>query len=66
MTRPDALKMIELIKQTNYKLNDWEKGFIEGIENRMVTPLSYKQHCAMEALYRKATGGGNFQRRQII
>ena len=66
MTRPDALKMIELIKQTKYKPNPWEQGFMQGIEQRLTTPLSYKQHCAMEALYRRATGGGQYQPKERI
>jgi len=66
MTRPEALSIIELIKQTKYKPNNWELGFMEGIEKRLTTPLSYKQHLAMENLYRRATGGSNYQPRQRI
>jgi hypothetical protein len=64
MTRPEALQLIAEVRKTKYKPTAWEQGFMEGIEQRLTTPLSYKQHCAMEALYRRATGGGSFQPRE--
>ena len=55
-SRADALKVIEEIKKTSYKLNPWEQGFLDNIaDHRQILPLSEKQSKCLIKIYEKAT-----------
>jgi len=66
MRYSDAQIMIQAIKNTGYKPNEWEAGLMQGLEDRLVDVLTYKQTIALERLYAKATGGGLYMNRQRI
>jgi hypothetical protein len=61
----DALVLIDEIRKQKFKPTDWEANFIQSIEMRKYD-LSQKQSLALNKIYEKATGGGNYQRRQYI
>jgi hypothetical protein len=64
----EAVILFTQVKDLGYQSNDWEKSFILSIltlagrdPNK---PLSYKQSTATENIYRKAAGGGNYEKKQ--
>lgn len=65
MTSRNALAIISEIRKLNPKLNNWEQGFIDDLED-MGLSLSNKQENCLLKIYEKATGGGTYQRRQYI
>jgi hypothetical protein len=64
----EAIILLKQVKDLGYKANDWEKGFILSIltlaQRDPNKPLSYKQSTATENIYRKAAGGGSYEKRQ--
>jgi len=64
----EAIILLKQVKDLGYKANDWEKGFILSIltlaQRDPNKPLSYKQSTATENIYRKAAGGGDYEKRQ--
>jgi hypothetical protein len=61
-TREQFMKTIEVIETSGTKLNDWEKKFIADIKK--CWQLTEKQSEALLRVYSRATGGGDFVRRQ--
>jgi hypothetical protein len=65
MLHKEALTLFEQVMKLNYKPNEWELNFIQSILHRDPNiPLTYKQSNAVNAIYRKASGGGNYQKKQ--
>ena len=64
----EAIILLKQVKDLGYKANGWEKGFILSIltlaQRDPNKPLSYKQSTATENIYRKAAGGGDYEKRQ--
>jgi len=64
----EAVTLLAQVKALGYQANDWEKGFILSIlalaQRDPNKPLSYKQSIATESIYRKAAGGGNYEKTQ--
>ena len=65
---PTVTTRLAQVKALGYQANDWEKGFILSVlalaQRDPNKPLSYKQSTATENIYRKATGGGNYEKKQ--
>jgi hypothetical protein len=66
MHHKDAMYMITAVRNSSYKPNDWEANFMTSIESSNQEVLTYKQHCAVEKLYRNAFGGGQYQKRKVV
>ena len=62
MTHPEAMILIDYIRKSNYKLNDWEKQFIPQVE--LHYRVSNKQAKCLEGIYAKSVGGGRYQGRR--
>ena len=62
MLNKDAKILIEAIKDANYDLNTWEMDFMISIEEQVDKGrnLSRKQGDALQKIYRKSQGGGNY------
>jgi hypothetical protein len=56
--------MMDSIRRSGYKPNEWEASFMQSLENSRFEKLTYKQTLAIENIYRKASGGGNYQKKQ--
>lgn len=66
MIKSDAVTLIRHIRNQKYKPSEWEQSFMQSIENSPFQKLSYKQTRALEIIYSKSVGGGQFQGRQRI
>jgi hypothetical protein len=62
MTSQDAKILIAEIKKLNPKLNSFELGFMESIQNSWC--ITKKQSACLMNIYGKAAGGGVYQNRQ--
>ena len=49
-------ELIDYIRKSNYKLNDWEKQFMPQVE--LHYRVSNKQAKCLEGIYAKSVGGG--------
>lgn len=60
MLNNDAKILIEKIKDSDYNLNTWEMDFMISVEEwaDKGKNLSQKQGDSLQAIYRKAQGGG--------
>ena len=59
----DARHLIDEINKLAYKANAWEIGFLRNMARQ--TTLSEKQAACLTEIYRKASGGGKYERRQV-
>lgn len=68
MTNKDAEILIDYIRKSNYKPNDWEDGFIEDMSCAVDCgrDLTHKQGKCLEGIYAKSTGGGQYCNRKYI
>lgn len=66
MTHKDALIIIDSIRRSGYKPNDWESSFMQSVSTVRYEVLTYKQHKALEAIYTKSAGGGIYQKRSYV
>jgi hypothetical protein len=60
----DARHLIDEINRLGYKANAWEIGFLRSVARQ--TTLSVKQGERLTEIYRKASGGGGYERRQVL
>lgn len=62
MLNKDAMTLIEAIKNSEYDLNPWEMDFMISTEEQIDKGrnLTQKQGDALQKIYRKSQGGGNF------
>ena len=67
MTYDEALILIDNIRQSKYKANQWESDFMTSIELRNPNqPITFKQMKCLLRVYERSTGGGKYQRKQYI
>ncbi len=64
MNPTDIKYIIDEIHRLKYKLNTWEKDYIESISRQTI--FSFKQEACLNEIYKRAAGGGRFERRQVI
>ena len=64
MTNKDAVYIIQVIYQTGYKLTPWEDTFLKDMLGRQA--YTYNMDKKIMDIYEKATGGGKYQRREIV
>lgn len=67
MKRKDAKILIDEILKSNYEPNDWEENFLDSIANLPhQAKLSARQSECLQKIYDKSTGGGDYQKKEII
>ena len=64
MTPHEARILGEEIKKLKPNLVEWEKGFLGNVYN--YAKISNKQARILQEMYAKATGGGQYERRQYV
>jgi len=62
----DAQAIIKEAKSLGYKGTDWEKGLIARLEAMEPATLTAADAQSLVIYYRRASGGTNYERRQII
>lgn len=61
----DAKTIMEYIGAANYEPNAWETDFMDSLMEQE-KDLSDKQEFCLNRIYEKATGGGRYERRQVV
>ena len=66
MENKDAVALIEGIDDGDFSTNKWEEEFMQSMRDLVDNggDLTVKQGACLEKIYRKSSGGGDYQDRQ--
>jgi len=63
MRKQDVSILLAEIRKLNYKPNNWEHSFLNGISQRV--ELTEAQSKKLQDIYAKASGGGIYIKREV-
>lgn len=68
MRYAEAKQLIDEVRKTRYKFSDWELNFLSQLDFRYAANaiLSSREAGVITEIYRHATGGGKYEKHQII
>ena len=66
MTLSDAIILIDEAHKLGYYGTEWERAFISRIQQRPHGRLTSDESQSVQEFYRRATGGGQYERRHVI
>ena len=61
----EANILVQYILKSKHSFNEWEEAFLSAIINEQ-RDLTNKQAKALQGIYTRAVGGGNYQKRHFV